>query len=458
VSASLLLLVTLTLFLVIIAANRPQVLADVPAPGFFPSWIAGPLRGLWPRLNPSQLTLEYLVSGVMVAMFGCYLVALRYAPRLRARWTLAAIAALHVVLFMSPPLRLTDVFNYINYGHMAAVDHLNPYTTIPLLAPHGDLSFALSNWHGLLSPYGPLFTQFTEALVPLGMPGSLWTLKVVDGLADLATLVLVWRCAERLGRPPAAAAAFAGLNPLVLVWGLGAVHYDSLMMFFVVGAAYLLVRARSDELARPRTARSLEMTAGAGLAVAIVLKPSAAILLPIFLLSGRRRHVLYGLTATAIVLALASVASFGLQFPDLGTQSSLVNTRALPDVLGYLVGLGGETHAMHSVLSVGLVVSVAVCGAWAWRSPNDWLTAAGTLMALLVVTLSWSVPWYVLWILPFAALSRRAPLRVATLALSVYFLVSFMPARRDLAQHVGFLPESTSIGRAAGRAVQALGG
>lgn len=452
-----LLLVTLTLLLVIIAADRPSVLARVSVPGFFPSWIAGPLGGLWPGLKPSQSALEYLASGVMVAMFACYLVALRYASRLRARWTLATIVALHIVLFMSPPLLSSDVFNYINYGRMAAVDHLNPYTTIPLLGPHGDLSFALSNWHGLLSPYGPLFTQFTEALAPFGIPGSLWTLKLVDGLADLATLALVWRCAERLGRRPAAALAFAGFNPVVLVWGLGSVHYDSLMMFFVVGAVYLLVRARSDDGARPGAAR-LELTAGAVLAVAIAIKVSAAMLLPVFLLSGRRRWVISGLVPTATVLALASVASFGLHFPDLGTQSRLINTRAVPDVLGYMLGLGGETHAMHAVLTGVLVVAVAVCGTWAWRSPTDWLTAAGTLMVVLIVTLSWGVPWYVLWILPFAALSTRVPLRAATLAVSAYLLISFLPAEAALAHLVGFLPDATSIGRAAGRAVQALGG
>ena len=48
---------------------------------------------------------------------------------------------------------------------MESVYHLNPYTTIPALEPHSDPTFVLSNWHGLLSPYGPLFTLFTIGLV-----------------------------------------------------------------------------------------------------------------------------------------------------------------------------------------------------------------------------------------------------------------------------------------------------
>ena len=64
---------------------------------------------------------------------------------------------------------------------MEVVHNLNPYTTIPMLEPHNDPSYALSNWHQLLSPYGPLFTLMTFAVVPLGVAASFWTIK---GLLD----------------------------------------------------------------------------------------------------------------------------------------------------------------------------------------------------------------------------------------------------------------------------------
>ena len=79
--------------------------------------------------------------------------------------------AVHAIFLLAPPLALTDVFNYINYGRMEVVHHLNPYTTIPIFEPHSDPSYALSNWHQLLSPYGPLFTLMTFAVVPLGVAG-----------------------------------------------------------------------------------------------------------------------------------------------------------------------------------------------------------------------------------------------------------------------------------------------
>ena len=42
-----------------------------------------------------------------------------------------------VLLVLGPPLSLTDVFNYLHYGRMAALYGLNPYARLPLPARHG---------------------------------------------------------------------------------------------------------------------------------------------------------------------------------------------------------------------------------------------------------------------------------------------------------------------------------
>src|SRR5271166_1484527 len=187
---------------VVISANRPSILAPTSHANFFPHWMAGPLGGLWPGFTRDGTALKYVFTGAMVLMYAAYLVALAYVPRLRARWAVVAIVTVHAIFLLAPPLALTDVFNYINYGRMEVVHHLNPYTTIPIGEPHTDPSFALSNWHQLLSPYGPLFTLLTFAVVPLGVAGSFWALKGILVLMSLATIVLVWRCARLLGREP----------------------------------------------------------------------------------------------------------------------------------------------------------------------------------------------------------------------------------------------------------------
>src|ERR1700722_12003556 len=237
-AACLVVLVACSLLVVLIAANRPSILAATSHTGYFPHWMTGPVGGLLPWLTRSSTTLKFLFSGAIVAMYVCYVAGLRYVPRLRASWAIAAVVAIHAIFLLSPPLALTDIFNYAHYGRREVVHGLNPYTSIPILEPHNDPSFDLSNWHQLLSPYGPLFTMITFVVVPLGGAASFWVLEVLLALASLATLALVWRCARRLGRDPVTAIVLVGLNPIVLVWGLGGAHNDFLMVLFIVLGFY----------------------------------------------------------------------------------------------------------------------------------------------------------------------------------------------------------------------------
>ncbi|MBA3807208.1 MAG: hypothetical protein H0X28_02245 [Solirubrobacterales bacterium] len=424
-----------SLLVVVIAAERPSFLTPLSERGFFPPWLAGPLHGLWPQLTGDGTQLEWLLSALMAAMFVLYLIASSNVRRLRARWTIVTIVAIHLIFVLAPPLSYTDVFNYVNYGRMGAVHHLNPYTTVPLLEPHDDPSFPLSNWHHLLSPYGPLFTLFTYALVPLGVVASFWALKLTVMLASLATLGLLWRCAQLLGRDPVGAIAFVGLNPVVLVWGLGADHNDSLMVLFAVLAAYLLLRA-------PRAARA----GGVSLVCAIFVKASAAVMLPVFLFAGGRRRFALGALSAAVVLTLASVGAFGLHPPAVSTQSRLVAAISPPNLLGLAIGQGGETAAVRAVFEVSLILAIGACALWTARRPADWLAAAACAQLALLVGLGWSGPWYVLWVLPFAALAGGKRLRAAAVALGVYFLLAYLPATPMLAGAIGFHPESTRLG------------
>jgi hypothetical protein len=430
--------------IVVMAAERPSTFTPTSAGGYFPGWMAGPLRGLFPGLTHNENRLAWLLSGVMLVMYVLYVVAFCFAERLRARWTIAAVLAIHLSFLLSPPLQYSDVFNYVHYGRMGVLEGLNPYTVIPALARHGDASFALSNWRHLLSPYGPAFTLFSYALVPLGVAGAFWAIKASVMLASLGTLALVWRCAQLLGRSPAAAVAFVGFNPIVLVWGLGADHNDSLMLFLVVLAVYLLLRT-------PAAARA----AGAALVLAVFVKASAAVLLPIFLVAGHRRGLLRGGLAVAVVLGAASVVVFGLNTPDLSTQSGLVTAIGLPNLLGLALGEGGETPTLHLVVELCFVGVVAVCAVAVARDWLNWLTAATVALGALTVSLSWAVPWYLLWVLPFAALSPARRVRGAVVALGAYFLIAFMPAAYLLARDIHFAPQSTHLGVLHRRQVEA---
>ena len=512
-------IVLCSLFVVVVAANRPSILSATSHANFFPHWMTGPLGGLLPSLTRSGTTLKYLFSGAIVAMYVSYLAGLAYVPRLRSRWAIATVIAVHAIFFFSPPLALTDVFNYVNYGRMEVVHHLNPYTTIPILEPHNDPSYDLSNWHQLLSPYGPLFTIFTFVVVPLGVAASFWVLKGCLALASLATIWLVWKCARVLGRDPVKAIVLVGLNPIVLVWGLGGDHNDFLMVFFIVLGFYVLLRAgvglrerateaelvgalrpeselRSKSELRPESelesvgalrpksefltastaagAVSMrarirewllplstpELLAGAAFITATAIKASGGVLIPVVLVAllptpRRLVQVLIGMVAAGAIVAAASLLAFGLHVPDLSTQSRLVTSVSVPNLIGLAVGAGGETDTLHTLLSGALIVSVLLCCVQAWRRRSP-ITASGWASVALLVTLSWVLPWYVLWVLPMAALSSSRRLRVTALVLGAYLIIAWAPASGQLWNAINFHPEKTSLGRLHQRYVKEL--
>jgi hypothetical protein len=506
-------------FVLIAAADRPSLLSATTHGGYFPHWMAGPLGGLWPGLTRNGTKLKYLFSGAIAVMYAAYLLGLRYVPRLRARWAVGAIVAVHAIFFLAPPLALTDIFNYVNYGRMEIVHHLNPYTTIPILEPHTDPSYVLSNWHQLLSPYGPLFTLLTFAVVPLGVAASFWALKGILSLTSLGTIFLVWKCARLLGRDPVAAIVLVGLNPIVLVWGLGGGHNDFLMVFFIMLGFYLLLLARpraavgkssavppvlpaqravaTPDLAaaaaadapsaeRPRlTARLLswlwplsacEFGAGAAFITATAIKASGGVLIPVVLvglLRAPRRlvQVLLGMAVAAVIVGAASLIAFGLHIPDLSTQGRLVTSESIPNLIGLAIGAGGETETLRKGMSGVLVISILYCCrlAWGLRDPvgdsggestlaavDRLLTASGWASVALLVTLSWVLPWYVLWVLPLAALSSSRRLRTTALVLGVYLIVAWAPVSGLLWNAIGFYPAKTPIGRLHQRYVKEL--
>jgi hypothetical protein len=53
----------------------------------------------------------------------------------------------------------------------------------------------------------------------------------------------------------------------------------------------------------------------------------------------------------------------------------------------------------------------------------DWIAGIGWAMVVLVVASTWMLGWYMLWPLPFAAMSNDKRLRFVTLSLFVYFVV-----------------------------------
>ena len=209
------------------------------------------------------------------------------------------------------------------------------------------------------------------------------------------------------------------------------------------------------DLAGPGSALR-EGGAGMALAVAIGIKASAGILLPIMLLGIRRsRRLLAGAVLGVVIVGGATLYAFGPHLPNLADQERLVVGTGLPNLLGYALGLGGETSGLHDVLTGVLIVAVVVCSVWAWRT-RDWLRPATAAMLVLLLTLSWELPWYVYWLLPLAALARSRALRAAALVLGLYLLLAWIPLMTDVIKGLNFRPTASALGEQNARLTKRL--
>jgi hypothetical protein len=421
------------LLVVLFATERRSPL--VPHSGIaFPSWEAGPLHGLLGVAVKNNYALNMGFSVVLVGMllaYGAAVLAVRtMSIRLIAIW----VIAIHLILLMSPPLQLTDLFNYLGYARLGGVHHLNPYTHGMGVEFH-DPVFRFTTWHHLRSPYGYLFTAITYPIAMLPMPIAYWVLKVLTVLLSLTFIWLVWKCATLLGRDPRFAVLFVAANPIYLIYAIGGFHNDFFMLVPLTAAIALLL-SRHDR------------AAGAAVMVAVFVKFTAVLLLPFLLIAARptqrRLRVLTGAVLAAVPLAGLSLALFGPVVPNLQDQSTLLTDFSIPNLVGIILHVGGGTPLVLRLANAALVLTVL----FFLRRGAEWLNGVGWSTLALVASLAWLMPWYVIWVLPLAALGTSVRLRRTAVAFTVFLLLAFFPATAIYMGKLHINPMATSAGQA----------
>ncbi len=421
---------------VLYAAGASNVVAPHPEHPVlvFPAWEAGPLRSILGRLPLPRHQGQIALSLLMAALIGAYLMVIAAARSLRGWQVTGFIALSAAILFLAPPMRLNDVFNYLGYARLGGLHGLNPYTHV-IASERGDPVFAFTSWRNLSSPYGELFTALTYPLAKLSLPVAYWVLKAVIILSGLGFLWCLARCAKLLGKDWRPVVLFVAASPVYFLYEVGGFHNDVLMLLFSTAAIMFLLDRR-------------DRSAGAMLTLAVAIKFTAIVLLPFLLLAARpvkrRLRVLTGLVAAGIPIALMSLALFGLSLPNVSGQSRLVTGYSIPNLLGLVLGLGGSTAGLVRILDLTTVAVVL----WGLRRGN-WVAAAGWSTLALTLALAWLMPWYIVWTLPLAALSSSTALRGVAVGMSIFVLLTFAPAAGTVMANAGINPMGTPVGRAA---------
>jgi hypothetical protein len=379
-----------------------------------------------------------------LALLGAAFLALLFAaPRLEAARVplsgaiLLGALLLRLPLLPLPPSLSDDLLRYLWDGKVAAAG-LNPYALAPAadeLTPLRDEIWRRLPHKSIPTVYPPLSLAAFSIASRLPFPMLIWKLMATG--ADLAACWLLLLVARKLG-VPAGRTAWYAWNPLVALEVAGMGHVDALGVAAVVGAVLCLLPP-----VRRGTAATL---AAAGVLAKLV--PFAA--LPMWARQSgnpwRFLAVATGLVAVAalpVALATGGVPPglliYGVSWefdgplfePLWRLLAAAGAAPALAHGLDRLKSLTGIYQGLNPIyrylypqllakllLAAGMVTAVAL-------SLREREPAAGTgrLFGRLLLCSATVYPWYLLWVLPWAALRRDA----AWLALSGLILLSYLP-------------------------------
>jgi len=244
-------------------------------------------------------------------------------------------------------------------------------------------------------------------------------------LASLGVVALTWRGARLLGRDPVAPALLVGLNPHLLVHDVAGAHNETLVVLVTMAGVVTFLAGR------PRGGAAVA-TAAAG------LKASAGLVVPYLLAAARprARAALIAAVAAALGIALLALIGFGTHALDalslLNSNQGRTSRWSFPYKTAQLLGVllpGGRTDYRDAVRAL---YAAAFAGVLLWTLVRTWRGAdpirmAGWATLAILVASAWLVPWYVLWLLPLAALAADRRLVWATVALCAWMLPIAIP-------------------------------
>jgi len=330
------------------------------------------------------------------------------ALTLRTIWLVAI--AMRVALLPLAPELTDDFYRYLWDGSVQLAG-TNPYLYAPGAAEMEGLRTAqhhLINNPDVPTIYPPL-AQIVFYLIALG-GSSIVFMKVLWLACDLGTAWVITRIARARGRDPALPLILYAWAPLLVVEVAWSGHLEPLgllMMSLAIWAATVASAGSGAPLA--------SLAAGSALALSALTKFAPAVALPA-LVRRLGWRALVGFGATIAILYLPYLSAGEALFTGLRTYSE--HWWFMKGAFAVLEAVTGDPLMARRAAAV---IVIGVIG-WATLKRFDlertllWALGAGMT---LTPTLH---PWYVLWMLPMAALRTNRPfLLLGGLAFIGYF-------------------------------------
>ena len=354
-------------------------------------------------------------------------------PEGSLRTVVVAVVAWSLPLFLAVPIFSRDVYAYVGQGRLMEAGE-NPYTTGISTLDNWFMLGADPAWAESRTPYGPYFLWLARLVVEItgAQPDASVLLFRVLACAGVALCaVYVPRLAAVHGVNGARGLWIAVANPLFLISFVASAHNDALMVGLAVAGTYYAATGRPVR-------GVLLVTASIG------IKPITILLLPFIGLlwagpkaTWGRRFATWAATAA---LSFGVLLLSGIPY-DLGTGWVLAILDPTPGFTGYspsgflstqlsTVGnalglpgddLGATLRDVLKYVGIGAVVLLMF-----WGDKHRVVRRMGLAFAALVLLSPIIQPWYILWFIPFLAVTGiKNNWQIRSLYVVITFFVIF---------------------------------
>lgn len=383
-----------------------------------------------------------LLTGLFVG-YGFLLIAppVQRIGGVNINWFLFASAVFfRLLLLFAVPHLSDDVYRFVWDGRLLAHGY-NPYLYLPsqvLRTPIAAICgldeslFQLLNSPSYFTVYPPvnqalfwLGSYMAPGMLPDSLVANVMWMRIPIILCEIGSLWLMANLLRRLNRNPNLALLY-GLNPLVILELTGNLHFEAVMIFFVLLAASLLLKKRW-------------MWSAGALALAIATKLLPLLLLPLILRRlGWRTGSLYALLTGALTAALfAPFASMEL-VRNLYSSINLYFQKFEFNASVYYVlrTIGYWIKGYNAIARIGLGLSISTTLGVLWIAFR-WRTAVSTqLLATLTIYFAFATtvhPWYITTLVAASVFTPfRYPLVWSALIPLSYFTYQAQPYRENL--------------------------
>ncbi len=380
------------------------------------------------------------VVGIYCVLFGLYILILQqrlFSDRLRV--IIGAALILRLALLMMTPNLSGDYFRFVWDG-LLTTQGQNPYLVLPSALISGPVTipgitpdlFSHLNSADYYSVYPPLCQYLFALSARLNggeLLGNVVTMRIFLLLAEFGTLVMLYKLANKLALPSYVISLYV-FNPLIIIELTGNLHFEAVMICFLLLAVYLLIDGKP-------------IYSALIFALAVGTKLVPAIFLPLILRRlGWKTGLRYFLIVAGVLVLLF------LPFFSDGTVSNFVTNLGVyfqkfefNASVFYIVRWIGFQVRGYDIITTAGVVMAAVSAALiiliavrdkspTWRSLFSGMLLSGTVYYALATTVH---PWYLAPLLALSVFTGfRYPLVWTLMVILSYATYRTFPYLEDL--------------------------